>query len=301
MRALAIDVGTNTVLGTVGERVGELAEGSLQILYDEERIVGLGRGVDRTGRLSPERIEAALAALTEHVRAARELGCTTIRAVGTSALRDAQNRQDFLAPAREILGSELEVVSGEREARLTYHGRAVGLPPMHGPVLVVDIGGGSTELVLGHDHHIASMVSLDIGSVRLFERCLSSDPPSSSELASLDAIVADALAGAPASSGRTMLALAGTASSVAMLVRGRVEHTHGARLTLSEAEAVAATLAASSAEVRRGLPGMIAARADVLVAGARILCAVARWAGVEEFIVSEGGVRHGVLVELLGV
>lgn len=296
-RILALDVGTNTVLGSVGEVVN----GSLRILYDEERIVGLGRGVDRTQRLSPDRVQLALRALEEHVHAARALGAERFFAVGTSALRDALNREDFLAPAQALLGAPVEVISGPREAALTYLGRAVGLPPLRGPEVVIDIGGGSTEIVLGEGDVITERVSLDIGSVRLYERCLSSDPPTPSQLAALENDIADALARAPRPSGRTLLALAGTATSAAMLVRGRVTSQHGSEITTADIEALAEKLAGLTAAERRAMPGMIPARADVMVAGVRILSAIARWAGVERLVVSEGGVRHGVLRERLGV
>lgn len=292
---LAIDVGTNAVLGVVAFRQGD----ALEVRYDEERIVGLGRGVDRTGALDPARIEAALRAVRDHVEAAAALGVTEAFAVGTSALRDATNRDAFLTPAAAIVGRPIEVISGAREAALTFLGATEGLG-VAGPRTVLDIGGGSTEVAVGDERGLSASTSLDIGSVRLFERCLLGDPPAASELADLDAIVAAALASAPAPRG-SLVACAGTASAVAMLVRGRIERCHGEVLSRAQLEDVASMLARSSAADRRRLPGMIAARADVLVAGARILCAAARWAGVENVRISEGGVRFGVLRERLGL
>lgn len=296
MRVLAIDVGTNTVLGCVAERRDE----RVVVHYDEERIVGLGRGVDARGALSADRIEAALEAVRAHFDAARALGCERMLAVGTSALRDAKNARAFLDPASELL--PIEVISGMREAALTFAGAGLGLS-LAGPAAVLDIGGGSTELVLGAHtpDRVERAVSLDIGSVRLFERCLTSDPPSAAELTELDATIARALDTAPPIEGRALIAVAGTACSVAMLARGRIERVHGALLERDAIRGIADELAARDAAGRRAMPGMIAARADVLVAGAKILEAVVRRAGVERITVSEGGVRHGVVRELLGV
>jgi exopolyphosphatase/guanosine-5'-triphosphate,3'-diphosphate pyrophosphatase len=293
---LAIDVGTNTVLGCVAERVND----AIALRYDEERIVGLGRGVDALGALAADRIEAAIDAVRAHCDAARALGCERMIAVGTSALRDASNADAFLWRARELL--PIEVISGEREAQLTFGGAGLGLG-LWGPTAVLDIGGGSTELVLGAHapDRIEQAVSIDIGSVRLFERCLSSDPPSAAELSLLDSTIAAALSGAPEIRGRTMVAVAGTACSVAMLARGRIEPVHGARLSKETITEVARELASHDHVGRVAMPGMIAARADVLVAGAKILEAVVRHAGVAEITVSEGGVRHGLVRELLGV
>lgn len=296
MRVLAIDVGTNTVLGCVGERVGD----DVVIRYDEERIVGLGRGVDACQLLAGDRIDAAIEAVRAHCDRGLSLGCERMIAVGTSALRDATNAEAFLSRAREVLN--IEVVSGAREAALTFAGAGLGLHLM-GPATVLDIGGGSTELVLGEHapDRIEHSVSLDIGSVRLFERCLVTDPPTSSELSRLEDAITAALSSAPDLSGRALIAVAGTATSVAMLARGRIERVHGARLTSEAIRKVADELALSDAAGRRAMPGMIDARADVLVAGARILDAVVRRAGAAEITVSEGGVRHGLLRELLGV
>lgn len=295
-RILSIDVGTNTVLGAVGE----LGPGGLAIVSDEERIVGLGRGVDRNRTLRPDRIAAALGALEEHRDRARALGVTRTVAAGTSALRDAENRDAFLLPARALLGAAVEVVSGEREAQLTFHGAFVGLPTP-ARALVVDIGGGSTELVWSDGPAIERRVSLDVGSVRLFERLLRSDPPTSGELDALDAALDAALSPLPPPEARAVWMLAGTASSTAMLVRGQIGSTHGAHVSRAEAEHVAGALAVRTTAERRRLPGMIEARADVVVAGVRILCAVLRWADADGCGVSEGGVRHGLLREAFGV
>ncbi len=296
VKVLAIDVGTNAVLGCVGE----LSEGRIALRYDEERIVGLGRGVDARGVLAADRIEAALEAVRAHVEAARALGCERMLAVGTSALRDAANRDAFLDRARALLPTE--VISGAREAALTFAGAGLGLE-LRGESVVLDIGGGSTELVLGSHapDHVDQVVSLDIGSVRLFERCLSTDPPTERELASMRDAIEAALDTAPSPSGRALIAVAGTACSVAMLARGRIEPVHGVRLARSAIASVARELSALDGEARRAMPGMIAARADVIVAGAAILEAVVRRSGAETITVSEGGVRHGVVRALLGV
>ncbi len=294
---LAIDVGTNTVLGAVGAR----REGELALLADEEHIVGLGRGVDEARALRPDRIAAALSALEALRARGRALGVERVVAAGTSALRDAANRDDFLAPARAILGAEVEVIAGRREAELTFAGAFVGLGPPPARALVVDIGGGSTELVWAEGGAIEHRVSLDVGSVRFFERFLAADPPEPAALAALDALLAASLAPLPSPEGRSLVMLAGTASSTAMLVRGARGPSHGQLVRVEEAAQLAEALARCTAAERRALPGMIAARADVLVAGVRVLVAIARWSGQDRFLVSEGGVRFGLLRAALGV
>jgi exopolyphosphatase/guanosine-5'-triphosphate,3'-diphosphate pyrophosphatase len=296
-RVLAIDVGTNTVLGAVGAR----REGELALLADEEHIVGLGRGVDEARALRPDRIAAALSALEALRARGRALGVERVVAAGTSALRDAANRDDFLAPARAILGAEVEVIAGRREAELTFAGAFVGLGPPPARALVVDIGGGSTELVWAEGGAIEHRVSLDVGSVRFFERFLAADPPEPAALAALDALLAASLAPLPSPEGRSLVMLAGTASSTAMLVRGARGPSHGQLVRVEEAAQLAEALARCTAAERRALPGMIAARADVLVAGVRVLVAIARWSGQDRFLVSEGGVRFGLLRAALGV
>jgi exopolyphosphatase/guanosine-5'-triphosphate,3'-diphosphate pyrophosphatase len=221
-------------------------------------------------------------------------------AAGTSALRDAANREAFLGPARELLGAEVEVIAGHREAELTFAGAFVGLePPARS--LVVDIGGGSTEFVWASGRAVEHRVSLDVGSVRLFERFLRTDPPEPAALAALDDLLGEALAPLPSPQGRALVLLAGTAASTAMLVRGAVGPTHGQRVLVDDAAQRADELARRTAAERRSLAGMIAARADVLVAGVRVLVAIARWSGQAHFVVSEGGVRYGLLRAALGV
>src|SRR3954454_16313319 len=177
-RVAAIDCGTNSIRLLVAE-LTHRHDGTVDLrdLHREMRIVRLGQGVDATGRLAPEALERTRAALADYTISARRKGVERIRMVATSATRDASNRDEFFAMTREVLGVEAEVISGDEEARLSFTGAVGEQDPDDGPFLVVDIGGGSTELVLGSEDGVEAAKSVDIGCVRITERCLLSDPP----------------------------------------------------------------------------------------------------------------------------
>jgi exopolyphosphatase/guanosine-5'-triphosphate,3'-diphosphate pyrophosphatase len=297
----AIDIGTNTLLALVGRvRAG----GVVERVADLATITRLGQGVDRTHRLAPEAMARTLDALREFVAQARALGAVSISAVATSAVRDADNREEFLAAARAIAGPDVEVISGEREAALTFAGAAAGTGlPAGARALVFDVGGGSTELIAGPlGAAPVELRSLDIGSVRLTERCVRGDPPAAEDLACVDQAIAAALADLPPPPPHdVLLGLAGTVTTLAAIARG--EHSlagaavHGVTLTRGEVARVAARLAALPLVSRRAVPGLDPRRGDVIVAGAAIVRAVMAWAGREALVVSDGGVRIGLLLE----
>jgi exopolyphosphatase/guanosine-5'-triphosphate,3'-diphosphate pyrophosphatase len=302
MRVASVDIGTNSLLLLVAESQG----GALRPLLERATVTRLGEGVDRNRRLLDVACERTLACLASYARDLREHGVARLAAVGTSALRDAQGGQEFLARASEILGAEPRVIDGAEEARLTFRGALSGLNQT-GNVTVFDIGGGSTEIIVGaataNARSISAAVSLNIGSVRLFERHLHKDPPTALELQRVEGDVSLALASAPKPvAGATLIGVAGTVTQLAALEleleRYDAARVHGSTLRLASVEALATRLASLDIAGRRALPGMHPARADVLVVGSAIARAVLHWSGAVELIVSDRGVRWGLAEEL---
>lgn len=298
----AIDVGTNTLLALIVKRAP-----SPRVLDDLGRITRLGRGVDAHGRLADDAIDRAMAALAEVVERARAHAVRTedIRAVGTSAMRDAENRAVLVDRALRELGVVLEVIDGAREAALTFAGALPDAPSgEHRELTVVDVGGGSTEIARGRGGELERSVSLDVGSVRLFERHLRSDPPSRVQIDALIADVDAAIDRSDARCGGSLVALAGTACTVACVARGvhpfDARAVHGSALRVSDLRETAMRLAAMRIDERRATPGVPAGREDVVAAGALVLLRIAERAGVDRIEISDGGVRWGLALELLG-
>ncbi len=301
-RAAAIDIGTNTVLLLVAERRGA----RLLPLLERATITRLGAGVDATGRLAPEAVARTLACLEDYARELEALGIARLDVVGTSALRDARGGAPFVQGAAARLGVAPRVISGLEEARLSFEGALSGLA-LEGPGLVVDVGGGSTELVSGDPARPGdvSAVSLDVGSVRLTERLLSRDPPSAEELARVSAAVSAALtqARAPGALG-WVVGVAGTVTTLAAVAQGLARYeparVHGSRLEAAQIAALVERLAALTGAERARVPGLEPQRADVIVAGGLIVQEVLRWAAQPHLVVSDRGVRWGLMQRLLG-
>lgn len=297
LRAAAIDIGTNTVLCTIAERRGE----SVDALYDVARITRLGAGVDRRRELDPEACARTLGCLAEYRRLADEHGVAHIDAVGTSALRDVRSAERFLDDAERVLGTRPRVLSGEEEAELTFSGGVSGLS-LTGEVCVFDVGGGSTELVVGElgegSRSIERARSLDIGSVRLFERHVRSDPPSSAELALVLREIREALDGFAPCPSAELVGVAGTVMTLACMEHGteiaQASRLHGARLGRATVDLLAAELARRALAERR-VVGLDPGRADVIPVGALIVSEVLAWSGRESLIASDRGVRWGLL------
>lgn len=303
MRAATIDIGTNSVLLLVAETEG----GALRPVLERATVTRLGEGVDRNRRLLDTACERTLACLTDYAAALRELGVSRLDAVGTSAMRDAAGGQEFVARAAAILGVAPRVIDGNEEARLTFAGALSGLPQT-GKVTVFDIGGGSTEIIVGtlgaSARSIREAISLNIGSVRLFERHVHRDPPSEEEMRSVRQDIALALSDAPKPEvGATLVGVAGTVTQLAALELELAAYdatrVHGYTLTRSAVDRLATRLASLTLAERRALPGMEPARADVLVVGSAIAQAVLEWSGAAELVVSDRGVRWGLAEELL--
>lgn len=298
LRAAAVDIGTNTVLLTIAER----RAGSIVPLCERARITRLGAGVDRTRTLSEAARARTLACLAEYRELILEHGAAVVDAVGTSALRDASGGQAFLEEAERVLGARPRIISGAEEAELTFDGSVSGLP-LHGEVLVFDVGGGSTEIVLGKlgaARRIVHAVSLDIGSVRLFERHVASDPPTREELARVRQAVRDALSTLhEPDAGCDVVGVAGTVTTLACIHAGTdiasVEHVHGTRLSRHDIDALALRLARLPLAERLTLAGLDPGRADVIPIGAALVSELCAWAGAETVIVSDRGVRWGLI------
>ena len=297
----AIDIGTNSVRLLVAEVDARDRGAPLTTLDRRMRITRLGKGVHASRRLAPDAIDRTLTVLREYRAAFDALGVERVRATATSAARDAENRDEFFGPATEALGVTPELLSGEDEARLSFSGATHGLRAPT-PYLVVDIGGGSTELVYGSSAPEA-LRSLDVGCVRVTEQWLVSDPPEPEELSNAIVTVRDELADLARElpqlrEAATVIGLAGTVTTVAAIEQGLAEYDrdriHHFRLTHDAAEDVFRTLAIESIEERRHNPGLEPERADVIVGGAVVLVAIFRTFGFEEILVSESDILDGL-------
>jgi hypothetical protein len=301
-RFAVIDQGTNSARLLVVEPDGE--EGLRELARDMV-ITRLGQDVDRTGRLAPQALERTVAVLAAYGRRARSLHAPRIRVAATAAVRDAANREELEHAVLALAGSNLEVLSGEREAELSFLGAARGLDAPR-PLLVLDIGGGSTELVLGTEGP-DSAISIQMGSVRLTERFVRHDPPDPGELEAMRAFVLERLGEAevsvPAREARSLVAVAGTSTTVQAIALGLEfydpEAIHRTRLTADEAERVLADLAAMTTPERSALSVMPPGRGDVIVAGAVILATVMRRFGFDEALVSETDILDGLAFDTL--
>lgn len=301
-RVAAIDIGTNSVLLAIAEVADD---GTLTPVVERATITRLGEGVDRTRTLADAAVERTLACLGEYARVMQAERVVARDVVGTSAMRDAAGGEALVTKAEALLGVRPRVISGDEEARLTFGGGLSGLD-LEGAsrVLVFDIGGGSTEVIIGDRSPIAihHAVSLDIGSVRLTERHVRSDPGSSEELARVDEAIERALDGAHFESVDAVVGVAGTVTTLGAIARKvdpyNASVVHGLRLSRAEVEKTAALLDRTPHAERLKLPGLSPKRADVIGAGAHICRAVLARTGASELVVSDRGVRWGLLAEL---
>ncbi len=300
----AVDLGTNSIRLLVALR-GE--DGSLRDLARDMVITRLGQGVDESRRLSDDALKRTLRVLERYARRARALGAERIELSATSAVRDASNREELAGEVERITGSPMRVLSGEEEAAASFLG-AVRTVEAEAPVLVMDIGGGSTEFVLGEDVPRAS-ISTDMGSVRLTERHIAHDPPAPDELDRLrddaDGFLAQVEDAVPVGEARTLVAVAGTATTVAAMAMDLPEYDpdriHGTRLTLQQARDARDRLASMTTPERRDLPFMAPGREDVIVAGASILVRAMERFGLEEAVVSEHDILDGLAFRMLEI
>jgi exopolyphosphatase/guanosine-5'-triphosphate,3'-diphosphate pyrophosphatase len=301
VRVASIDCGTNSIRLLIAD----VDRDGLRDVVREMRIVRLGQGVDRTGRLAPEALERTRVALADYAAAIRDHGAERVRMVATSATRDAVNRDEFTGVVRAELGVDPEVITGREEAELSFAGAASALHEVNGPLLVADIGGGSTELVRGGDGHLRSH-SMDVGCVRMTERHLHDDPPTAAQV---DATVADvrkaieaARSDVPLDEGATFVGVAGTVTTIAAIARGLDRYDpqliHRSVITAAQVAEVTDRLLRMTHAERAALPVMHPGRVDVIGGGAIVLRTLVEETGAESVIASEHDILDGIALSL---
>ena len=299
-RVAVVDIGTNSTRLLVAD----VADGAVNEIERRTKVTRLGRGVDLSNQLSTEAIEAVCETVDEYLGVYRELGAHTLAAIATSAVRDASNGDAFIAELRERFDISARVLAGEEEARLTFLGAIAEQPPSE-PTLVIDIGGGSTELVVGTGEEVGFHTSLQAGVVRHSERHLTSDPPTTEQLEALAAdvlgLVREAVEGRPDARAKAGKAVAGTPTSLAAVELGLEPYDpsriHGHRLPLTTIQRLLSQLAATPLAERREIVGLHPDRAPTIVAGVVILIEVMRAFGLNEIEVSEHDILYGAAID----
>ncbi|MBT2404513.1 MULTISPECIES: Ppx/GppA phosphatase family protein [unclassified Streptomyces] len=308
-RVAGIDCGTNSIRLLVADcdpATGELVELDRRMV-----IVRLGQGVDKTGRLAPEALERTFAACRAYAAVIKELGAERVRFVATSASRDAENRDEFVQGVLDILGVEPEVISGDQEAEFSFTGATrelTGTDHLEKPFLVVDIGGGSTEFVVGEEH-VRAARSVDVGCVRMTERHLLvdgvvTDPPTEAQIAAMRADIEAALDLAaetvPLGEARTLVGLAGSVTTVAAIALGLPEYEssliHHSRIPYEKVREISERMLTATHAERAAIPVMHPGRVDVIGAGALVLLAIMDRIGASEVVVSEHDILDGIAI-----
>jgi exopolyphosphatase/guanosine-5'-triphosphate,3'-diphosphate pyrophosphatase len=306
----AVDCGTNSIRLLIAE----VTDGRLIDVHREMRIVRLGQGVDATGEFAPDALARTRTALSAYAALMRDHDVSAVRMVATSAARDVSNREEFFAMTSEVLGavvpgSVAEVITGAQEAELSFRGAVGELDPAGAPFVVVDLGGGSTEVVLGSDD-VAAAYSADIGCVRLTERCLHSDPPTDDEIAAARAVVREALGEAlrvvPVEQAHTWVGVAGTMTTLAALARRMTTYDsdaiHLSSVGFADLLPVCADLLAMTRAQRAVLGPMHEGRVDVIGGGALIVQELAEMlgqrAGIHTLVVSEHDILDGIALSI---
>ncbi len=310
-RVAAIDCGTNSIRLLVAD-VSTAADGthSLRDVHREQRVVRLGQGVDASGVLAADALERTRVAVVDYAKVLRRKGTERVRMVATSATRDARNRDDFFGMVRDTLGVDAEVISGDEEANLSFIGAVGDLDPDDGPFVVVDVGGGSTELVVGTIESgrptVRAARSVDIGSVRLTERCLPGDPPTPEEISKARATAAgildESFTAVPVQGVRTWVGVAGTITTLSAVAQRLPAYdpdaVHLSRLSRADLRRVADELLGMTREQRGAHGGIHPGRIDVIGGGALIVDVLAGEladrAGITELVVSEHDILDGI-------
>jgi exopolyphosphatase / guanosine-5'-triphosphate,3'-diphosphate pyrophosphatase len=309
-RVAAVDCGTNSIRLLIADMV----DGRLRDVHREMRIVRLGQGVDATGQFAPDALARTRAALTDYAELMRSHEVAKVRMVATSAARDAANRDVFFAMTADVLGkvahgAVAEVITGTDEAELSFHGAVDELDPASAPFVVVDLGGGSTEVVLG-ERVVQASFSADIGCVRLTERCLHSDPPTAVEIAAARDVVREGLGEAlrvvPVERAHTWVGVAGTMTTLSALAQKMTTYDsdaiHLSRVGFGDLLAVCDELLAMTRAQRAVLGPMHEGRVDVIGGGALIVeelaYALGQRAGIDELVVSEHDILDGIALSI---
>jgi exopolyphosphatase / guanosine-5'-triphosphate,3'-diphosphate pyrophosphatase len=313
-RVAAIDCGTNSIRLLVADVDQGDGATALRDVHREMRIVRLGQGVDATGQLVPQALERTRAALADFTALLRRKGAERVRMVATSATRDAANKDDFFAMVRATLSTDAEVISGDEEARLSFTGAVGDFEPADGPFLVVDVGGGSTELVLGSWDGMKATVtaaqSVDVGCVRITERCLPSDPPTHAEQEAAAqfarTVLEQAFDAVPVAQARTWIGVAGTMTQLSSLAQRLPSHdpalVHLSRLSDARLHEISAELLSMTHEQRAANPALHPGRVDVIGGGSLIVRVLAdellARAGISELVVSEHDILDGIALSI---
>lgn len=314
-RVAAIDCGTNSIRLLVADvTVHDDGRKDLRDVHREMRIVRLGQGVDATGRLAPEALERTRAALVDYAMIARRRGVERVRMVATSATRDAANRDDFFTMVRATLGVDAEVITGDEEARLSFTGAVGDLDPEDGPFAVTDVGGGSTEVVVGSwdgaQANITAAHSADIGCVRLTERCLRDDPPTAEQVAEAEKVARqvldEAFARVDCSGVRTWVGVAGTVTTLSAIDQDLPEYDpqaiHLSQISQNRVERIADRLLGMTHDERAAIGSMHPGRVDVIGGGAQVVKVLAdefaERAKVTTMTVSEHDILDGIALSI---
>jgi exopolyphosphatase/guanosine-5'-triphosphate,3'-diphosphate pyrophosphatase len=301
-RLAAIDVGTNSTKMTIAD-VGD--DGRVAVVFEDSDVTRLGEGVDQTKRLGDAPMARTLDAVVRFAEEARRQGAVRVLGAGTSALRDAANGAEFLDQAKQRAGVEIEIITGDREAQLAYaavRSDASLALPHDASLLVFDIGGGSTELILGDGDGVGRHSSLDVGAVRLTERFLKSDPPSEAELSQASHAARNALGTfAVPEAAPVIVGIGGTAVNVASVTQGLTKRdadaVHGSSLTVADVASALDRFRHAALAERRQIPGLEPARADVITAGTLILELLLVHFHADRCVVSVRGLRYGLLAD----
>ncbi|KQN85031.1 Ppx/GppA phosphatase family protein [Arthrobacter sp. Leaf69] len=312
-RVAAVDCGTNSIRLLIADVESDGGAPRLADVVREMRVVRLGQGVDATGELAPEALDRTFAAAADYAGLIESHGATRVRFVATSATRDARNRQDFVDGIRGLLGVEPEVITGDAEAALSFAGASSVLPSRgEDPVLVVDLGGGSTEFVLGNADGVIAARSVDVGCVRMTERHLRSDPPTAEQIAAaeadVDAALDEAAMTVPLDRSTAVVGVAGSVTTITAhalrLPEYSAEAIHGTELSLDDVRRACTELLAMSHAERAALPYMHPGRVDVIGAGAlvwrRVLERLADATGhrVTTAVTSEHDILDGIALSI---
>jgi len=314
-RVAAIDCGTNSIRLLVADVTKDDGGGQwLRDVHREMRIVRLGQGVDATGVLAPEAIARTRAALVDYTAVLRRKGVERVRMVATSATRDAANRDEFFAMTAEVLGVEAEVITGDEEAVLSFTGAVADMEPEDGPFLVADVGGGSTELVLGSWDGVRGAVeaarSVDVGCVRLTERCLRSDPPTAAEVAEATRVAGEVLAEAfavvPVAKARGWIGVAGTVTTLAAIAQDLPAYDPGVihltRMPFEQVREITDRLLGMTSAERSTIGAMHEGRVDVIIGGLLVVRVIAdhlaAHTDITELVASEHDILDGIAYAL---
>ena len=300
-RLSVIDIGTNSIKFCVAQKA---SDGTLEVLEDANDIARLGEGLRETGLISPEALERNAQSVAAFAKEAEEMGVSRVLAVGTMALRTAKNTADFTARVKELCGLTVDVLPGDEEARLAYLAVLSGLPVQEGELVIFDTGGGSTEFIFGQGKELKNRMSVNLGAVLITEKHLSDDPVKPGAVQAALAEIKDTFDNAQVNGNPVQLVgMGGTVTSMGAVKHKMVKYDpdviQGSELTLADVEEQINDYSARTLEKRREIPGLQPKRADVILAGACILKDILSRMNADRLVISDRGLRHGLLFDQL--